>query len=101
MIIHTVAFKTKHAKGSADEEAFLKAGIALGELPMVENFQCYKQVSGKNDFEFGFSMEFRSQLEYDAYNEHPEHTEFVQSRWLPEVEKFLEIDYVKHSVGKG
>lgn len=98
MIIHTVVFKTKHALGSEEERDFLKAGIALGELPMVRNFQCYKQVSKKNDFEFGFSMEFMSQRDYDAYNEHPEHRDFVQSRWQSEIEDFLEIDYLKYDL---
>lgn len=45
-----------------------KDGIALGRLPMVINYQCFKQVSSKSDFEYCFSIEFKSQLEYDAYN---------------------------------
>lgn len=98
MIIHTVTFKTKHSPGSEEETEFLKAGIALGKLPMVKNFQCFKQISEKNEYEFGFSMEFKSQLEYDAYNKHPDHVEFVESRWKSEVEKFLEIDYVKYDI---
>ncbi len=96
MIIHTVAFKTNHALGSPEEKDFLKDGIALGKLPMVKSFQCFKQVSKKNDFEFGFSMEFKSQLEYDAYNEHPRHVQFVESRWKPEVKEFMELDYIKY-----
>lgn len=96
MIIHTVAFKTKHPQGSAEESAFLKAGMALGDLPMVNNFQCFKQVSSKNDFEFGVSMEFASEEAYEAYNIHPVHMKFVETRWIPEVENFLEIDYVKY-----
>ena len=98
MIIHTVAFKTKHPQGSPEEQDFLKAGIALGELEMVENFQCFRQVSPKNDFEFGFSMEFESGSEYEAYNRHPEHVRFVETRWKPEVETFMEIDYVKYDI---
>ena len=98
MITHTVAFKTRHPEGSEAEKDFLKAGKALGKLPMVRNFQCFKQVSQKNDFTFGFSMEFKSQFEYDAYNEHPDHVNFVENRWKPEVEQFLEIDYVKYDI---
>ena len=41
-----------------------------------------------------FSMEFADQAAYDIYNAHPDHTAFVQGRWIPEVTKFLEIDYV-------
>ena len=96
MIIHTVVFKTEHPQGSLNEKDFLQAGTALGKLPMVNNFQCFRQVSEKNDFDFGFSMEFKTQLEYDAYNEHPEHVNFVETRWKTEVKEFLEIDYVKY-----
>ncbi len=98
MIIHTVAFKTRHAIGSEEEKEFLRAGIALGKLPMVTNFKCYKQVSQKNDFQYGFFMEFASQDAYDAYNGHPDHVQFVETRWKPEVEDFLEIDYVDHDM---
>lgn len=96
MIIHTVVFKTRHPSGSQEEKSFLQAGIALGDLPMVANFQCYRQISQQNEFEFGFSMEFNSELDYEAYNVHPEHLEFVEARWKNEVDKFMEIDYVKH-----
>lgn len=96
MIIHTVAFKTKHESGSKEERDFVGAGTALGQLPMVANFQCYKQIGKKNDLEFGFSMEFASEVEYEAYNNHPQHIEFVETRWKPEVEDFIELDYVKY-----
>ena len=38
-------------------------------------------------------MEFAGPTAYAAYNEHPDHVGFVESRWLPEVADFLEIDY--------
>lgn len=38
-------------------------------------------------------MEFADADACRRYNEHPDHTRFVQERWLPEVEEFLEIDY--------
>jgi hypothetical protein len=98
MILHTVAFKTKHKPNSPEERDFLKAGVDLGQLPMVQNFCCYKQVSSKNAFDFGFSMEFESRQAYDAYNQHPAHVDFVQSRWIQEVVDFLELDYMKHQV---
>ena len=52
-------------------------------------------MSGKNDYDFGFSMEFADQAAYDAYNEHPTHVAFVSDIWIPEVEDFLEIDYTR------
>jgi hypothetical protein len=94
MIRHTVAFKLKHPSGSEPEASFLKAAQVLTSIPTVRNFEWLRQVSQKNTFEFGFSMEFTSQQDYDTYNTHPEHVRFVETRWKPEVADFLEIDYV-------
>lgn len=95
MIRHTVVFTLKHAHGSLQEKAFLRdAKIALEAIPGVEKFEQLRQVSKKNDFEFGFSMEFADQAAYDAYNAHPKHVRFVEERWKREVQDFLEIDYV-------
>lgn len=94
MIRHTVVFVLKHAHGSLQEKAFLRDAKVLAEIPGVEKFEQLRQVSPKNDYEFGFSMEFRDQAAYDAYNAHPKHVKFVKERWEREVERFLEIDYV-------
>ena len=94
MIRHTVAFKLKHPSASELETSFLRAAQILTSIPTVRNFEWLRQVSPKNKFEFGFSMEFASVQDYEAYNVHPEHVRFVETRWKPEVEDFLEIDYV-------
>ena len=94
MIRHTVAFKLKHAAGSESESSFLEAARVLTSIPTVRNFEWLRQVSPKNQFEFGFSMEFASRQDYEAYNVHPDHVHFVETRWKPEVSDFLEIDYV-------
>ncbi len=96
MIIHAVTFKLRHRIDSPEEKAFLKAAMALAKLPKVMNFQCYKQISKKNSFDYGLSMTFASQQDYENYNSHPEHIKFVQDRWLPEVDDFLELDYVEY-----
>ncbi|HTV69884.1 MAG TPA: Dabb family protein [Rhizobiaceae bacterium] len=93
MIRHTVVFTLKHAKGSAEEAAFLKAADILAKIPGVENFEKLRQVSPKNNYAFGFSMEFADQRAYDGYNIHPDHVAFVRDRWVPEVADFMEIDY--------
>lgn len=93
-ILHSVIFSLKHEKGSEAERKFLEDGERiLTSIPVVSHFKVYKQVSVKNDFDYGFAMEFANQADYDAYNAHPLHEKFVQERWLTEVEKFLEIDY--------
>lgn len=96
MILHTVAFSLEHSKGSKAEQDFLAAGMALAKLPMVKNFRCYRQVGLKNDFDFGFAMEFESEEDYQAYNQHPLHQNFVETRWKKEVSDFLELDYVDY-----
>ncbi len=94
MIRHTVVFTLKHQAGSAEEGAFLRDAKVLAHIPGVEKFEQLRQVSPKNDYAFGFSMEFADQAAYTGYNEHPEHVAFVRDRWVPEVARFLEIDYV-------
>ena len=93
MIRHTVVFVLKHAHGSLQEKAFLRDAKVLAEIPGVEKFEQLQQVSKKNDYEFGFSMEFANQAAYDGYNTHPVHVAFVSERWQTEVADFLEVDY--------
>ena len=92
MIRHIVPFRLNHAAGSADEHAFLAALRRLSDIPGVERFELLKQVSPKNDFAFAVSMEFAGQAAYSAYHDHPQHVDFVQTRWIPEVADFIEID---------
>lgn len=94
MIRHTVVFRLKHPKGSAAEKKFLSDARVLAKIPGVGAFEQLRQVSPKNDYHFGFSMEFVDQKAYSDYNDHPDHVAFVRDRWVPEVETFLEIDYV-------
>jgi len=93
MIRHTVVFKLKHEADSPAEKDFLHTALVLEDIPTVKKFERLRQVSKKNDFDFGFSMEFDSMADYQIYNEHPEHVNFVQTRWIPEVADFMEIDY--------
>ena len=94
MIRHIVPFRLKHAKGSPEEAEFLKAIAKLADIPGVLNLQVMPQISRKNDFTYGVSMEFASNETYQAYNDHPDHVAFVQGKWVPEVEAFMEIDFV-------
>ena len=94
MIRHTVAFRLKHKPGSTEEKKFLAdAKAILVPIPGVTKFEQLRQVSPKNPFAFGFSMEFADQAAYSGYDSHPAHVAFVRDRWLPEVAEFLEIDY--------
>jgi heme-degrading monooxygenase HmoA len=96
-IRHTVVFTPRHAAGSPEEEDFLAAAAALADIPGVEAFELLRETSPKNGHRFGISMEFAGAAAYAAYNDHPHHVRFVQERWLPEIEDFLEIDYEPRS----
>ena len=93
MIRHTVAFRLRHPPGSPEERDFLEAAMVLAAIPGVEKFERLRQVSAKNGYAFGFSMEFADAAAYDGYNHHPDHVAFVEGRWIPEVSEFLELDY--------
>ena len=94
-IRHTVAFTLVHTEGSAGERDFLQAAERLAVIPGVEAFELLAEVSPKNGYRFGISMEFSDRGAYDGYNGHPDHVRFVEERWLAEVSDFLELDYVE------
>jgi hypothetical protein len=93
-IQHMVIFDLKYDKNSKEVNTFLNDGKRiLSAIPGVENFQAFRQVSVKNDYDYGFSMVFKDDEVYEKYNKHPEHVAFVENRWKKEVTRFLEIDF--------
>ncbi|MFC4811184.1 Dabb family protein [Paenibacillus sp. GCM10023250] len=96
-IQHMVIFNLKHEAGSEAAEKFLRDGERqLTSIPVVKQFSVFRQVSPKNDYDYGFSMVFDNQADYETYNAHPQHVDFVETRWVPEVSRFLEIDFEKY-----
>lgn len=93
MIRHSVILKLKNSISSEDKKAFFDAVDTLAEIPDVQKFEVLKQTSPKNKFEYGISMEFDNQEQYDTYSNHPIHVHFIQNFWIKNVEDFLEIDY--------
>lgn len=93
MINHTVFFQLNFPAGSAGEKAFFKAAEVLTTIPGVRDFRKLKEISPKNHFDYGFAMLFESQSEYDQYNRHPLHVQFVEQHWMSSVPDFIEIDY--------
>jgi hypothetical protein len=97
MIRHTVAFTLVHAPGSAEEQDFLNAGPALlRTVPGVADFAVSRQVSSKSPYRFQFAMTFASAEAYAAYDGHPDHQQFVASRWASEVTDFEELDFTPY-----
>lgn len=93
-IVHQVVFCLASGTDSPKTDLFLNDGRRiLSSIPGVENFRALRQTSAKNDYDFGFSMEFADQNAYAAYNRHPLHAAFVADRWIPEVSRFLETDF--------
>ncbi len=92
-IRHTVVFALRHGEGSQEESDFIAAAERLAAIPGVEAFEALREVSPKNPYRFGISMEFADGAAYAAYNDHADHVRFVRERWLAEVSDFLEIDY--------
>ncbi|HLF35610.1 MAG TPA: Dabb family protein [Cyclobacteriaceae bacterium] len=93
VIHHTVFFKLKTTSGSTEEQEFFRASEVLGQIPGVRNFQRLREVSKKNGFDHGFSMEFVNQVLYDQYSNHISHNKFVKEFWEPYVAEFMEIDF--------
>jgi hypothetical protein len=99
-IQHMVIFNLKHPKDSKAASVFLgDGGKILSAIPGVRNFQAFSQVSKKNDYDFGFSMVFSGASDYQKYNSHPDHVNFVEKRWKTEVSRFLEIDFEAPAIG--
>jgi len=93
MIQHSVIFSLKHEKGSTKEVLFLDAAKKLESISGVQHFKCLRQVSPKNKFDYGLTMEFSDQETYDRYSNDEKHTDFIQNFWMKDVADFLEIDY--------
>jgi quinol monooxygenase YgiN len=92
-IKHMVIFNLQVGKDTSEAEQFLRGSAQeLAAIPGVEQFEVFRQVSAKTDYDFGFSMVFADQAAYDAYNVHPVHTKYVAERWVKEVSRFQEID---------
>lgn len=94
MIRHTVSFALRHDAGSSEETEFLDSATAtLSAIPGVEHFEVSRQVSPQSAHTFQFAMTFRDAAAYSAYNGHPDHVEFVATRWQSEVSDFQELDF--------
>jgi Stress responsive A/B Barrel Domain len=79
MIRHAVILKLKADISSAEKQAFLDASRKLSVIPDVQKFEIFKQISLKNKFEYGISMEFDNQEQYDIYSNHADHVAFIQN----------------------
>jgi len=93
MIHHTVFFKLNLPAGSTEEVLFFEASGVLAAIDGVQEFKTLKEISPRNHYEYGFAMKFEGREEYDSYNKHPMHVQFVNQHWMTSVADFIEIDY--------
>lgn len=94
-ITHSVFFRLKYEAASIEEKEFIDTcRRVLEPIPGMTGFRVLKETSPKNNFAFGLTMDFADQAAYDAYNNHPDHVNFVQGTWIPNVEEFQEIDHI-------
>lgn len=93
-IRHMVVFNLKYPKDSPQAKQFIEdSKTILGAIPYAETYdQCY-EVSPKNGYDYGFCFDFNSADDYQAYNNHPAHVQYVKERWDNEVTEFMEIDF--------
>lgn len=92
-IQHTV---TLRLNDGVDNDWFLAKARELAALPGVQDFEVLEQVGKKaTQFTHALSMWFDTDGEYEAYNNHPTHVDFVQNVWIPNVAEFLELDYLR------
>ena len=97
MIRHTVSFTLVHASDSAAERDFLtRAPALLREIDGVEDFAVSRQVSPKSTYRFQFAMTFADEATFAAYDAHPDHQQFVATRWQNEVSAFEELDFIAY-----
>ena len=94
MIRHAALFRLKASKGTEGEGSFLGALAALRAIPGVQEFEIAREISPKNPYDYAVSMRVDDRAAYEAYNTHPAHVTFVQTRWVPEVDAFMEHDTV-------
>jgi len=92
-IQHTVTFRLNDG---VDGNWFLDKARELAEIPGILEFEVLEQVGKKAaQFELALSMWFNSADDYAAYNDHPDHVDFVKNVWIPNVAEFLELDYLR------
>jgi len=92
-IQHTVTLRLHEG---VDQQWFLGKARALAVLPGVHEFEILRQIGSKAaQFELALSMYFDTDEDYQSYNNHPIHVDFVENVWIPNVAEFLELDYLR------
>lgn len=90
---HMVVFNLKYSKSDPRTADFFETAKKIfSNIPIAKNFMICDEISPKNGYDYGFSFDFMTQADYDAYNKIPEHLRFIEEYWEKDVRDFLEID---------
>ena len=90
---HMVVFNLKWRKDSPEAKEFLAAAKeTFDQIKYARDVMFCYEVSPKNGYDYGFSFDFMTKEDYEAYNNHSAHIKFVEEKWTTEVTDFLEID---------
>ena len=95
MIRHTVVFRLRHPAGSAAEADFLRTRARAADADPRRRALRGAAPDGERRARTASRSRWSSptRRRTPAYNAHPDHQAFVQGRWIPEVEEFLELDF--------
>jgi hypothetical protein len=97
-IRHLVIFNFQDGKSISEKDNFLQNSKSiLTSIGVVKNFEILKQINTETNYPFGFSMEFKDMVVYEAYKNNPIHLDYVTKEWHNNVEKYLGMDFEDYS----
>ena len=93
MIMHTHVFSLKHPSGSPEEKQFLVDADNIAKFHGVKNFRVWRQISTQTECQFGISMEFDTDEDFEEYMKDRPHLDFAFARWFPAITLSRDITF--------
>lgn len=94
MLIHVVLFNFKDDVSEIQKNDLLeKARTMLAPIPGVANLMAGKSIRDTEDQQYAISMNFKNEVELEAYRIHPEHERFRDEVFLPIIRSKQSLDY--------
>ncbi len=98
MFSHVVIFWTKTDNPNAADDLIAGANKYLRLPPGIVNFHIGKMVKSHRDvvdqsYQVALNIQFESKAAQDAYQDHPQHLEFVEKAFKPNCAKVVVYDF--------
>jgi hypothetical protein len=98
MFSHVVIFWTDPKKGSAADELLAGAKKYLADIPGILHFHVGKMAPSHRSvvdqsYQVALNVTFTDKAAQDAYQEHPQHLDFVEKAFKPNCVKVLVYDF--------